>query len=226
VLPRAGIPVTPQELPRRARQLAAVLNGFATPGAAYLRAVAAKRQVGRWTRELVHQVRAGRLHPPPGTALRAAADLPRADGRLASEPVAAVALLNVIRPTVAVAWFIAFGGAALHEHPQWRDRIAGGDTAALDAFVEEVRRFFRSSPSSPRAPGPHRTCSGFGYPATAWWSWTCTAPTTTRGTGATRTGSTPHGVSPHPPSPTPSCRKAGAASKPDTAARAKPSPAK
>jgi fatty-acid peroxygenase len=142
VLPWAGVPVTPDELPRLARRLAAVLDGFATPGPAYVRAVRARRQVGRWARQLVRRVRAGELRPPAGSALHAAATLRHADGRLLPERTAAVALLNVVRPTVAVAWFVAFAGKALHEHPEWRRRIADGDEVALAAFVQEVRRLY------------------------------------------------------------------------------------
>jgi fatty-acid peroxygenase len=90
----------------------------------------------------VRRVREERLRVAPGTALAAAAAARSADGRPLPERVAAVALLNVVRPTIAVAWFIAFAGRALHEHPQWRDRIAAGDEAALDAFVQEVRRLY------------------------------------------------------------------------------------
>ena len=43
----AGVPPT-EDLPRRAAQLAAVVAGFAQPGRAYLRAVAARVVVGRW----------------------------------------------------------------------------------------------------------------------------------------------------------------------------------
>jgi fatty-acid peroxygenase len=142
VLPWAGVPATPEELPRLARRLAAVLDGFATPGPAYVRAVAARRQVGRWAGQLVRRVRTGELHPPPGSALQAAATLRHVDGRLLPERTAGVALLNVVRPTVAVAWFVAFAGKALHEHPEWRRRIADGDEVALAAFVQEVRRLY------------------------------------------------------------------------------------
>jgi fatty-acid peroxygenase len=142
VLPWAGVPVTPDELPRRARQLEAVLDGFAAPGPAYARAVLARRQIGRWWGRLVRNVRSGRIHPAAGTALNAAAALRHVDGRLLPEPVAGVALLNVVRPTIAVAWFIAFAGMALHEHPDWRRRISDGDEAALTAFVQEVRRLY------------------------------------------------------------------------------------
>jgi fatty-acid peroxygenase len=142
VLPWAGVPVTPDELPRVARRLAAVLDGFATPGRPYLRAVLARRQVGRWAGQLLRRVRRGELSPPAGSALHAAAALRHVDGRPVPERTAGVALLNVVRPTVAVAWFVAFAGKALHEHPEWCRRIAGGDEAALAAFVQEVRRLY------------------------------------------------------------------------------------
>ncbi len=67
-------------------------------------------------------------------------------GRPLPERVAAVELLNVLRPTVAVAWLVAFAAKALHEHPDWRDRIASGDQRALDAFGQEVRRLYPFTP--------------------------------------------------------------------------------
>ena len=98
--------------------------------------------MGRWAGRLVRRVRNGELHPPPGSALQAAAALRHVDGRLLPERAAGVALLNVVRPTVAVAWFVAFAGKALHEHLEWRRRIADGDEVALAAFVQEVRRLY------------------------------------------------------------------------------------
>ena len=142
VLPWAGVPVTADELPRRARQLATMLDGFATPGPAYVRALIARLIVGRWARRLVRQAREGRIHPPDGSALAAAAATQDTRGCPVPEPVAGTVLLNVVRPTIAVAWFVAFAGRALHEHPQWRERIAAGDEEALAAFVQEVRRLY------------------------------------------------------------------------------------
>jgi fatty-acid peroxygenase len=142
VLPWAGVPVASGEGPLRARQLAAVVDGFATPGPAYLRAVVARAQLDRWSRRLVRDARARRIDPPAGTALDAAASARDRQGRLLPVPVAATELLNVLRPTVAVAWFVAFAGLALHQHPAWRERMAGGDDAALLAFAHEVRRCY------------------------------------------------------------------------------------
>jgi fatty-acid peroxygenase len=142
VLPWAGAPVEEDELSRRAAQLATVLDGFAAPGPAYVRAVRARLQVDRWARGLIRRTRRAELRPPEGSALHAAAQARDGKGRLLREPVAATTLLNVVRPTVAVAWFVAFAGRALHDHPGWRTRIAEGDREALSAFVHEVRRLY------------------------------------------------------------------------------------
>jgi fatty-acid peroxygenase len=69
------------------------------------------------------------------------------DGRLLDEAVAATELLNVVRPTVAVAYFVAFAALAMHTYPEWRPRLASGDEAVLEAFAHEVRRFYPFAPA-------------------------------------------------------------------------------
>ncbi|SDT45135.1 cytochrome P450 [Jiangella sp. DSM 45060] len=142
VLPWAGVAAGPDGVERRAGQLAAVLDGFARPGVPYLRAVAARRRLDRWASGLVRGARDGGLRVPPGTPLDVMAQARDADGRLLTPRDAGVALLNVVRPAVAVAWFVAFAAVALAHQPYWRDRIAAGDDAALGAFAREVRRHY------------------------------------------------------------------------------------
>ncbi|PZF83366.1 cytochrome P450 [Jiangella anatolica] len=140
MVPWAGIQAGPDEVARRARQLATVLDGFAVPGRPYLRARAARRRLDRWTAGLIDAARAGRVRVDPGLPLDVMAQAREPDGRLLPARAAGVALLNVVRPAVAVAWFVAFAAVALVHQPYWRDRIAGGDAAALTAFAQEVRR--------------------------------------------------------------------------------------
>jgi fatty-acid peroxygenase len=139
VLSWAGVPVPRAERAHRARQLASVVDGFASPSPAWLRAARDRIALDRWATRLVRRARRGDLRPPPGTALHAVARATREDGRPLPARAAAVALLNVVRPTVAVAWFVAFAAVALHEQPQWRRRILD-DERALIAFAHEVRR--------------------------------------------------------------------------------------
>jgi fatty-acid peroxygenase len=142
VLPWAGVPVDRAEVTLRARQLVEVVDGFATPVVPYVRAATSRRQLNRWATGLVSRVRSGVLHPEPGTALHAAATFRGRSGRLLSAHVAAVELLNFVRPTVAVAWYVAFAADALRNHPQWATRIVAGDERTLYAVAQEVRRLY------------------------------------------------------------------------------------
>jgi fatty-acid peroxygenase len=60
--------------------------------------------------------------------------------------VAATELLNIVRPTVAVAYFGAYAAQALAGNPSWRDRLADGDPDALRAFEHEIRRWYPFAP--------------------------------------------------------------------------------
>jgi fatty-acid peroxygenase len=135
VLAWAGVPVAGSEADARSRQLAAVVDGFGFAGAAYVRGWRARLAGDRWARDLVEGVRSGRVPRSEGSVLTAIADT-GLDPR-----TAAVELLNVLRPTVAVAWLGAFGALRFAEWPQWRARLADpGDARSRLAFAQEVRR--------------------------------------------------------------------------------------
>lgn len=53
---------------------------------------------------------------------------------------AAVELLNILRPVVAIGRYIAFAAKALHEHPMWCDLFRSGNEDYIADFCEEVRR--------------------------------------------------------------------------------------
>jgi fatty-acid peroxygenase len=75
------------------------------------------------------------------------AQLRGTDDRLLDARTAAAEVINVIRPTVAIAWYVAFAALALHTHPLAAERLARGRAAGragdyADWFVQEVRRFY------------------------------------------------------------------------------------
>jgi len=93
-----------------------------------------------WARKLIRGVRRSTVDAVEGTPLAALAQWTDSDGDLLPVGVAAVELLNLLRPTVAVALFAEFAMLALALKPHYRDRFAEGDLTDLDAFVHEVRR--------------------------------------------------------------------------------------
>lgn len=132
----AGIDVDTAEERRISRELATIVDAFGVGGTSYLRGYLARHHADRWARRLVQQER-GSVRPAEDTVLGRVAS-----ARGLSDSVAAVELLNILRPTVAVAYFGAFAAHALERRPDWRERCAAGDPADLRAFGHEVRRCY------------------------------------------------------------------------------------
>lgn len=135
-----GVPLAARQVPEITRLLVALIEAPAAVGPRYLRGRAARRLTDRWA--AAHVTRA-RERGERGTALGEIAAYRDTDGDLLPPDVAAVELLNVLRPTVAVARFVVFAAMALHGAPEWRRRLATDDAPELlEAFVQEVRRFY------------------------------------------------------------------------------------
>ncbi|MEV6607191.1 cytochrome P450 [Kutzneria sp. NPDC051319] len=124
----AGIPVPPAEIPRLAADLIAMVDGFATPGLRHFTARSARRRREKWfagvTEGFLYDVVSAHIRDPRTRA---------------------VELLNVVRPTVAVSWFVTFAAHALHRWPRHRADLAAGGAFA-EAFAHEVRRFYPFAP--------------------------------------------------------------------------------
>ena len=140
----AGIPLADPD--RLARDLVAMVDGFATPGPRHWRARHARARSEAWLGGLVEDVRRGTATAPAGSALDVVVRHRDADGRRLDPHTAAVELLNIVRPAVAVCWFVAYAAHALHRAPGIRDRLAEDDTAYAVAFAHEVRRFYPFAP--------------------------------------------------------------------------------
>ncbi|PWR04958.1 cytochrome P450 [Micromonospora acroterricola] len=141
-----GIPLAPAEVPALAADLVAMVDGFATAGPRHWRARRARTRRENWLATLIEQVRRGETTAAAGSAVAAVAEHRDADGTPLDACAAAVELLNIIRPTVAVSWFVAFTGHALHRWPEHRDRLRAADPAFTEAYAHEVRRFYPFAP--------------------------------------------------------------------------------
>ncbi len=142
----AGVPLEPADVEPFARDLQALVDGFATGGPAHWKARRARGRREAALAAVVEQVRAGSLTPKAGSVLDVVATHRDSEGELLDPRVAAVELLNVIRPTVAISWFLAFSGHALIRWPAYRARLASGDPAFAEAWAHEVRRFYPFAP--------------------------------------------------------------------------------
>ncbi|WP_433272196.1 cytochrome P450 [Actinosynnema sp. CS-041913] len=129
-----------------ARDVTAMVDGFATPGPRHWRARKARDRRERWLAGLIEEARSGVEPASARSALDEVAHHRDAGGGLLDSRVAAVELLNVLRPTVAVCWFVMFAGHALHRWPAHRERLASGEPEFATAFAHELRRFYPFAP--------------------------------------------------------------------------------
>ncbi len=143
----AGVPLGDREAARRTRQLRAMFDGAGAVGPRHLWSRLSRKNANRWIAGIVGEIRAGRLHPPDGSAAHVVAWHRQLDGALLSPHVAAVELLNVLRPTVAVAVYITFIAHALHQHPEVRRKLLAGEPGYTRLFVQEVRRLYPFFPA-------------------------------------------------------------------------------
>jgi fatty-acid peroxygenase len=141
----AGVPVSDEELPALAGDLTTLVDGFATGAPRHWRARRVRQRREAWLAGVVDAVRAGERSSPAGSVLDVVATHRDSEGELLEPRVAAVEVLNVIRPTVAVSWFVGFAAHALHRWPASRDRLRAGGAYAT-AFAHEVRRYYPFAP--------------------------------------------------------------------------------
>jgi fatty-acid peroxygenase len=131
----AGCRVEPASTIWLSRQLAAIVDGFGGAGRAYLRGWVARRRCDHWASGAVEEVRSGRYRPPDGSPLSiiAGTDLPAR--------TAGVELLNLLRPTTAIAWPATFLALALCRRPELREALRGDRRGPEHrSLAQEVRR--------------------------------------------------------------------------------------
>jgi fatty-acid peroxygenase len=144
-----GVPLQDSEVPRRAQDFAAMVDAFGGVGPRLWRGKLARMRTESWVQRVIEDARHDRIHPEPQSALAVMAFHRGLDGRQLDAKTAAVELINVIRPTVAVSWYITFAALAMHQHPETRQRLLAeppGRSEYADLFMQEVRRFYPFTP--------------------------------------------------------------------------------
>src|SRR5690606_1621970 len=106
----------------RAQELAGMIAKAATIGPPNWLARARRRRTEQWAAQLIADIREGTVQIDADAPLSRLAHHRDHDGSLMSLEAAAVEVINVLRPTVAVGRFIVFAAYALHRHPDWRER--------------------------------------------------------------------------------------------------------
>jgi fatty-acid peroxygenase len=126
--------------------LTALVDGFGTLGPRHWRGRRARARAEQRLEASVRRARAAPERRDDGSMFARIITHREQDGRLLEARTAAVEILNVLRPTAAIAWFVSFAAHALHRWPACRARLQSDDPAFAVAFAQEVRRFYPFAP--------------------------------------------------------------------------------
>ncbi len=143
----AGVPLADSEVDARTREIAALFDDAGSVGLRHLWSRWARKRADRWATDIVGQIRGGRIHPPEQSAACVIAWHRDLNGELLTPNIAAVELINVIRPTVAVSVYLIFVAHALHAHPKVREKLQADEDGYAGCFVQEIRRYYPFFPA-------------------------------------------------------------------------------
>ena len=144
-----GIPdlLPAKQVKKAADALEAMIFGFGRIGVTHWKGRISRNQLESSLKDTIEGIRNDRVTVKSGTILEEISHYRDEKGNLLESEVAAVELLNLIRPIVAVAVYITFAAVALYENPAYKVKIAlDDDEGEKVRFNEEVSRYYPFAP--------------------------------------------------------------------------------
>ncbi len=142
----SGVPLKKQEAWLRASDLALMIDAFGAVGPRHWKGRLARNRTEQWMENIIRKVRSGQIIAPIGSVLHRITFHRDYYGKLLTTQVAAVEMINIIRPITAIATYITFGALAMHQYPDYRDRLAQSDDNYSHMFSQEIRRYYPFGP--------------------------------------------------------------------------------
>ena len=157
-----------EEVEQLADYQISMISSAVTNPATHIKGVENRKKSEKWAQSLIEDAR---IHPVANkeeVALYAFANATDEQGELLPINVAAVELLNVIRPTVALTVWIALMGHALFSRPDIYQRLRAEFTQLQDSFIQEMRRYYPFFPMLPAFATKDVEIDGYMIPKDSW----------------------------------------------------------
>ncbi|WP_172199828.1 cytochrome P450 [Saccharibacillus qingshengii] len=142
----AGVPVEEKTARQRANDMGDMVEAFGAVGPRHAAGRRARRRTEDWLEGYILDLRAGEVKAPEDTAAYAMAFHRDLQDRELDARMAAIELLNIVRPIVAIGRYVVFSAIALHEHPEYRAKLAADEGKYRQWFVQETRRYYPFTP--------------------------------------------------------------------------------
>lgn len=157
-----------EEVEQLADYQISMISSAVTNPATHIKGVENRKKSEKWAQSLIEDAR---IHPVANkeeVALYAFANATDEQGELLPINVAAVELLNVIRPTVALTVWIALMGHALFSRPDIYQRLRAEFAQLQDSFIQEMRRYYPFFPMLPAFATKDVEIDGYRIPKDSW----------------------------------------------------------
>ena len=160
--------LTDEEINQFADYQISMISGTFTSPIDHIKGVENRKKSEQWAQRLIEDARANPVPGKEDVALYAFAQATDLDGNLLPIEVAAVELLNIIRPTVALTVWAALMGHALFSRPDLKQQLKNDFTELQDPFIQEMRRYYPFFPMLPAIALKDVSVDGYLIPKDSW----------------------------------------------------------
>ena len=137
-----GVPLSESQVKLRTDDLGVMIDSSGAIGLEHWQGRRSRQRAEKWIEEIIEGVRKSQLKISKDSTLYTIAWHRDLDGELLNKHIAAVELINILRPTVAIARYVTFAALALYEHPECRQKLLTNGDEYREWFVQEVRRYY------------------------------------------------------------------------------------
>lgn len=157
-----------REINQLAEYQISMISSAVTNPTTHIKGIENRKKSEKWAQSLIEEARINPIAGKENVALYAFANAKDTQGNLLPIDVAAVELLNIIRPTVALTVWIALMGHALFSRPDIYQRLHTEFDELQDSFIQEMRRYYPFFPMIPAFAKKDVTIDGYLIPEDSW----------------------------------------------------------
>jgi len=155
-------------LDKLAHNQISMISGAVTSPTDHIKGITDRNNSEKWAQDLIKEAREHPVAEEENRALYTFANATGLDGELLPIDVAAVELLNIIRPTVALTVWMALMGHALFAKQDVYDKLKADFDNLQDPFIQEMRRYYPFFPMLPAIAVRDVEINGYQIPKDSW----------------------------------------------------------
>ncbi|TFB18532.1 cytochrome P450 [Filobacillus milosensis] len=143
-----GVPFKDEDVDQWASELGDMFEKASKVGPKHWKSRRSRSKVEDWIEDLIKDVRDDAIQVEQSRALYVFSNHRDLEGKFLDKHVAAVEIINLLRPIVAIAVFIDFVALSIQQFPEEAKKLKAGSAEDLQNYTQEVRRYFPFFPAA------------------------------------------------------------------------------